>query len=68
MGKYDINQDVTEEEFDFYYLESLRAIANELAEANRLKRLEIQLQISLNRESLEKETSYFRNDSELDQA
>ena len=68
MGKYDHMRNDLPDGVEYTPYNIQLAIANELAEANRLKRLEIQLQTSLNRESLGKETTYFRNNSELDQA
>ena len=71
MGKYDdpycaISESVPNDgSRDNMILETLLlGIANELAEANKLKRLEIELKVSLNREELGTELDYFRSVTE----
>ena len=55
MGKYD---------FAFSQREASVLLANELAEANRLKRLDINLKITLNRKELSDELQYYRGELE----
>ena len=64
MGKYEIDDKCDVKQDTWIRL----CIANELAEANRLKRLELDLLISLHRDELKKSDELFHYREELEES